>query len=395
MHKSPNTGAGTRMPSLTGIRFPALFMVFLAHLSIAVPFADPDVDERYAHYLGGIGKVGLSFFFVLSGFILAWSPRAGASPLLFWRRRLAKLVPLHWVTYAVAMVVFAHEAVTGKAAVMNFLMVHAWSPDPDVFGSVNAPSWSLTCLVFFYLLFPALYRGAARIEPQYLWWCAAAVVALIVAVPAVVRAQVPADIAMAPQSPASSVRAFWLVDLFPVTRLLDFVLGILMARIVRTGRWIGVGPLPLTGLLVAAYVASMEAPREYRLVAVMIVPLALFISSLAAADSRGRKTVLATRPVQWLGDLSYAFILIHWPVMMFFFDAFGRERLYSVPFAFGVIALDLVVSVVLAWLLTIGVEKPFVRLLAKPRKAATVPATATATVLEDRPVPAPADAGSR
>ncbi|GHC63205.1 acyltransferase family protein [Streptomyces cinnamoneus] len=358
------------MASLTGVRFPAVLMVFLAHLSLIIPFADPKVLEDYHTYIGGIGKVGLSFFFMLSGFILAWAARENDSPVLFWRRRLVKIIPLHWLTFAIALAVFAGSTVTAKSGIMNLLMVQGWSSDPAVFGSVNAPSWSLTCLCFFYLLFPLLHRGVTRIRAQYLWWCAGAIAAAVVAVPAVVRAVIPADAQLPPGAPATSVDAFWIVDLLPATRLLDFVLGIVMARIVRSGRWIGVRPLPLAALVFVAYFASLDLPPEYRIAATTIVPLALFIASLAGSDLAGRKTVLAGRPIQVLGDVSYAFILIHWPVMNFFLKVFGEERLYSVPFAVAVGVLDLVVSIALAWVLTVTVEKPLVRLLAKPRKKA-------------------------
>lgn len=370
MSEQLRSGTAPRMASLTGIRYPTLFLVFLSHVAIIIPFANPDTAEKYGHYLGWVGQIGVSLFYLLSGFVLAWAPRAKDSPLSFWRRRIVRIAPLHWVTFGVAMAVFASSVITTKGAIMNLLMVQAWSSDPEIFGSANAPSWSLACLLLFYLIFPVLYRVIARIKPQHLWFFAAGVVVAIVAVTAVVRAVVPNQAGMAPQAPAGSLRAYWIIQIFPVTRVLDFVLGILMARIVRTGRWIGVRPLPLAVLLVISYLASMEAPREYRLVATMIVPLALFIASLAAADTKGRKTVFAVRPLQWLGDISYAFLLIHWPVMNFVFKSFGQERLYSGPFAVGVVAIDLTVSIALAWLLTIAVEKPLVRYLSVSRKSA-------------------------
>jgi peptidoglycan/LPS O-acetylase OafA/YrhL len=386
MEKELENPQKTRVGSLTGVRFPAIFLVFLAHVYLAVPFSSKGASDWYFHYFGGIGKVGVSFFYLLSGFILAWSPRKNDPPVLFWRRRLAKIVPMHWLTYALSMVVFASSAVTGTAAVLNFFMLQAWSSSPEIFGSVNAPSWSLSCLLVFYLLFPWLNRGVARIRPKYLWWCVGAIVAVIVALPAIVREVVSADPMLAPQSPASSLHAFWIIQLLPVTRLMDFTLGILMARIVRSGKWIGVRPLPLAGLLVAAYLASHQVPREYRLVAVMIVPLTLFIASLAASDLEGRPSPLASRPVQWLGNLSYAFFLVHWPVMMFFVKVFGT-RLYTVPQAIGVIALDFTVAILLAWLLTVAVERPLVRMFAKPRQPREV--------TDQRSMPAPTGSAGR
>ncbi|OCC07231.1 acyltransferase [Streptomyces sp. PTY087I2] len=357
-----------RLPSLTGIRFPLMLVVFIGHVALIVPFADPEAAQWYRHYLGGIGKVGLSCFFVLGGFILTWIHREKDSPLLFWRRRLAKIVPLHWLTFAVAMVVFAGSVTTFEAGAMSFLLLQAWSPDPQIFGAANAPSWSLTCVVFFYLLFPVLHRAMSRVKVQHLWWCVGAVLAVVFAIPAVVRALVPAEAGMAPNAPAGSTDAFWIIQIFPVTRLLEFVLGILAARIVMAGRWTGPGPLPFAVLLAVLYFAALETPAEYRLVAMTIVPVTLLLGSLAAADLRGDRSIAANRFMEWLGDISFAFLLIHWPVMNFFFQQFGEE-FYSVPKAIGVVCLDLSASLALAWLLTVAVERPLVRLLSPKRRS--------------------------
>ncbi|MFI7292101.1 acyltransferase family protein [Streptomyces anulatus] len=358
-----------RLPSLTGIRFPLMLAVFIGHIALIVPFADPGTAQWYHHYLSGVGKVGLSFFFLLGGFILTWIHREKDTPLLFWRRRLTKIVPLHWLTFAVAMLVFAGSVTTFEAGAMSVLLVQAWSPDPQIFGAANAPAWSLTCVVFFYLLFPALHRAVSRIQARHLWWYVGAVLAMIFAVPAVVRAVVPAQAGMAPNAPAGSTDAFWIIHIFPMTRLLEFFLGVLVARIVMAGRWAGPGPLPFAILLAVLYFVGLETPAEYRLVAMTIVPLTLLLGSLAAADLRGGRSIVANRLMEWLGDISFAFLLIHWPVMNFFFQQFGEERLYSVPMAIGVASLDLAVSLALAWLLTVAVERPLVKLLSQPRRS--------------------------
>ncbi|MGW7094435.1 acyltransferase family protein [Streptomyces sp. NPDC054874] len=368
MNQTKERPQGSRLSSLTGVRFPALLLVFLNHIHLGLPLTSPKAGETYYAWAGWIGQAGLSLFFLISGFLLVWTARENDSAPQFWRRRFVRIAPLHWVTFALSLAIFAHPVVSGTAAVLNFLMLSSWSTDPDIFGSMNAPSWSLTCLALFYLLFPALHRAVRRIPARRLWWCAGAVVAAIISITVVVRAVVPADPMIHPLSPASSLKAFYFIQIFPVSRVLEFLLGILLARVVMSGRWIGAArPLPASVLLLAGFFVAYQLPREYRLVAAMIVPVALFAGALAAADIAGRKSFLATRPMQWLGDISFAFFLVHWPVIMFFAKVFGQQRTYSVTEFIAVALLDLTVSVVLAWLLTIGVERPLVRLLAKPR----------------------------
>jgi peptidoglycan/LPS O-acetylase OafA/YrhL len=371
-----------------------MFLVFVGHLILIIPFADIEVAKWYHEYVSWIGRFGLSCFFILGGFILTWIHRENDTPVQFWRRRLAKIVPLHWLTFGVALLVFASETTTLQGGIMSFLLVSAWSPDPQIFGAGNAPSWSLTCFVLFYLIFPVLYRASARIKPQHLWWCAGAITAAYISVTFVVRAVVPAQPDMAPLAPASSVDAFYYIQVFPLTRMCEFILGILLARIVQSGRWIGIRPGVVLGLLVVTYFVTLELPREFRLGAAMVIPLALLVPALATRDIRGGKSLLANRFAVKLGDLSYAFLLIHWPVMNFFFQRFGEERLYSVPFAIGVATIDLAVSLALAWVLTVAFERPLARWLApsrgkRPAAAAPAPEPLTQPSAEPSLEPSP------
>ena len=89
--------APARLPSLTGLRFAAAFLVFGFHAhieGIVAAGATRDVMD----WVFGPGAAGVSFFFVLSGFVLTWSVRPGETAWRFWRRRIAKIYPNHAVT---------------------------------------------------------------------------------------------------------------------------------------------------------------------------------------------------------------------------------------------------------------------------------------------------------
>ncbi len=81
-------------PSLTGLRFIAAALVFAFHSSLTnfplSPFADEDVAHGYEWLFSKAGWIGVSFFFILSGFVLTWSSRGGDTLTSFWRRRLAE-----------------------------------------------------------------------------------------------------------------------------------------------------------------------------------------------------------------------------------------------------------------------------------------------------------------
>ena len=60
---------------------------------------------------------------------------------------------LLWVIWPYSMISF-HRAETVRDLVLNVLLWQAWSPDPATHWSYNAPSWSVSCELFFYAAFP-------------------------------------------------------------------------------------------------------------------------------------------------------------------------------------------------------------------------------------------------
>ncbi|WP_369393229.1 acyltransferase family protein [Streptomyces sp. CG1] len=376
--RSARPGTRARLTSLTGVRFFAAFAVFLFHIAIGRPFADQPVSDGVFTVFSKAGWIGVSFFFVLSGFILTWSARPQDSTTAFWRRRLVKVFPNHLVTYTATMALYAGAAVAGATAVLNLLLLQPWMPVVDVYFSVDNPSWSLGCELFFYLLFPLLHRGIVRIRAHRLWWWAVSLMGAVIVLPAVVSAVVPAEPSMlAPDKPVPAL-AFWLVYIFPVSRVLDFVLGIVMARIVLEGRWTGVRPLPSAVLFAVCYAGSLYLPAVYALNAATIVPVALLIPAVAHLDIAGRRTWLRGRSLQWLGEVSFAFYLVHWPVLVYGRRLLGEQRKYSWPVGVVLIATCATLSLLIAGLLYTGVERPAMRRWAssrrRPRPVAAVPA---------------------
>ncbi|MFF4588182.1 acyltransferase family protein [Streptomyces sp. NPDC001388] len=374
-------GRSSRLPSLTGMRFFAAFLVFLFHLSLLDAYSTPGEGHGpFATVLKNGGWAGVTFFFILSGFVLAWSARDDDTTRAFWGRRLAKIYPNHVVSFFLALVMYAYASATWGRGIPNFLLLQAWVPRDDVFFSINNPSWSLSCELVFYLLFPVLHRWTLRIRAERLWGWAAATAAVIVLLPLVVQL-LPAGATFGPNHANSplyghSITQMWLVYIFPPARVLDFLLGILMARIVLSGRWIGLGVLPALALTVGAYAVSLTVPFLFSLNAVVVVPFALLIAATAARDAQGRGTAVGGRVWVWLGEVSFAFYLVHQILLSFTQERLGFREADSLAAAVGVAALVAAVSLLLAWLLYIGVERPVVRAWARRARAARTAGTA-------------------
>lgn len=144
--------------SLTSLRFIFAMMVFGAHCYVIDSFFD-------AHFFKE-GFVGVNFFFVLSGFIIAYNYQEKMqehriSKRAFWVARIARVYPLHWLTLLIAAALGNYVVASGgmdwlKHFAASLTLTNAYIPRPDYFFSFNSPSWSLCCEQLFYFCFPFL-----------------------------------------------------------------------------------------------------------------------------------------------------------------------------------------------------------------------------------------------
>jgi peptidoglycan/LPS O-acetylase OafA/YrhL len=349
-----------RLSSLTGLRFVAAFVVFGFHVTVVGLFTEAGGAETVLDHVFRQGAVGVSLFFILSGFVLCWSARPTDTARRFWQRRAAKVYPNHLATAVVALliVVAAGTAVSFWAVASNLVLLQAWIPDEAVYFGLNTPSWSLSCEVFFYFCFPLLLAGIRRI-PRRWWWPATVATFAAVCVMPLVALALPEDL------------RYWFVYVFPPVRMLEFIVGILLAHIVRNGAWIPFGVLPAAALAVAAYVGSAYLPLGFSYVAGTVVPLALLIPALAASDLRGARSILRTRTLIRLGEISFAFYLVHQLVIRVADRGLG-SRTWSDPAGLAIALVMLAVALAASWALYQIVEKPMMTRLAPRRRPNSV-----------------------
>ena len=160
------------LPVLTSLRFFAAAEVVLFHIS-AGP-AGAAIPEGLLQNLASGGYAAVSFFFVLSGFVLTYA-HAGATEQQggaidtrrFWVQRFARLGPAYYLglllaaPIAIAYVASnaqAPAAFIGPVLVLVFLQAW-WAPLASVW---NFPAWSLSVECLFYALFPWLARASVR-----------------------------------------------------------------------------------------------------------------------------------------------------------------------------------------------------------------------------------------
>jgi peptidoglycan/LPS O-acetylase OafA/YrhL len=352
------SGGSSRLESLTGLRFAAAFAVFGLHLILLMPVPE------YAHLTRVFvqGTTGVSFFFVLSGFVLTWSQRPGDHARAFYRRRFARIYPLHALTWAgMGAVLLALSTLPGAgSAALSLVLLSPWVPVLHYSQVMNVPAWSLGCEAFFYALFPLLVGWIDRMRPDHRRVLLVAAVAAIVALSALC-------------APASygTVR-YWALYFFPPTRLLEFVIGMVLAVEVREGRWPVLPALPLGLLALGAYLAAGWAPPQFRLVTVTLVPFTLLIAACAQRDVAGQRSMWSSRPLVLLGAWSFAFYLVQYPMLTAVSLILARHHVrVGLGGAVALGLVSLVVAVVISGIAHRCFERPLERRLRSGRGGLT------------------------
>jgi peptidoglycan/LPS O-acetylase OafA/YrhL len=168
-------------PQLTSVRFFAALIVILYHY-----------DDEILPYLPGLAKnvvvhgyVGVSFFFVLSGFIIAsnYYDRLVEKKVKnkdFWFARFARIYPLFLISVLISLPRFLvplakdphpEEAVFALAHPIQTILVTVLGLQSlGVQGGsyLNNPSWSISTELGFYLLMPIMVPVIARIKTKHL-----------------------------------------------------------------------------------------------------------------------------------------------------------------------------------------------------------------------------------
>ena len=205
------------LPALTSLRFFAALAIVVHHCNgVFWPAAE----------LGPL-DVGVSFFFVLSGFILTYvyrdMPTAPPARGRFYRARIARIWPLHLVCLLLTLIlVTLPEPFNPVALGLNLMLLHAWVPFDRIFFSYNYVSWSISTELFFYLMFPLLVTRPVR-------WTGLAILIALSLVAAFGWAVDQADLTTW-DTAGNQLSATGLLYTNPLARLPEFLIGMATGR---------------------------------------------------------------------------------------------------------------------------------------------------------------------
>ena len=366
-----------RLPALTSLRFFAALHVFVFHVQAIGGVLGPVWYQR----LAAIGYVGVSFFFVLSGFILVYTYAGKAiSANDFWRARFARVYP----AYAFALLLttpfflfavqhyneiklpfMAFQAAHSRlAAALEILLLQSWVPPAAL--SWNGVGWSLSVESFFYLLFPFLLLRCSGFSRKKLFvvmvacWLTSNLISTGYTV-------------LRPDGilhPDSNVYTSWMnvVKFFPPSRLPEFLLGMAagLAFLRRQPNKRIAVPLIATGLIAVAVIAALSDRIPYAIIHTALLSPA-FAAIIYGVALRPRWTsILENRLLVLFGDASYSMYLIHVTVVFNFFRSpSGSAR----NLHFGGLAICLAIVLTISTLIYRFIEEPLRRRL-RPKPTA-------------------------
>lgn len=308
------------LPALISARFFAAFHVLLFHTwAMRGLTRAPAWFQRFA----SVGYVAVTFFFILSGFVLVYT-YAGKDVELrqFWRARLARLYPVYLFSLLLAAPFFFYVVLKlnipqfvwlkthlGLTVVLVLTMLQAWMPMAAL--GWNGVAWAVSVEVFFYALFPVLLARFSRISNRGL-----ATISLVCWMMALAAALT--YVVLAPDhvvADSSMDFLFWLSALKfnPLVRLPEFVVGL------ACGYWFLRGghnpklatPLVFGGTAVALVITAFSPRIAYPILHTGLYAPA-FAAIICGLALRPRWTsFLESRWLLLLGQSSYALYLLH------------------------------------------------------------------------------------
>ncbi|SAL20941.1 acyltransferase 3 [Caballeronia cordobensis] len=300
-----------RIDALTSLRFFAAAAIFALH---AVQIPGFPVTS-----FGSFNPVhGVSFFYVLSGFILHYNYRDKEIPWLrFMALRFARIWPLHLFGLGLALALRWSDIVSWIHAYVSpawlfgiVFLLQAWAPDNNIYFAINGVSWSISVEMFFYACFVPLSLGFRK-KPFMLLLGAIAFHAIYLFV------------TRNHEGPPNLIN--------PAFRLLEFVIGIAAAELMTRARSRGIATKfstfaefaaicivlwadSTTGAVIGFMQGKATDPVLATIYTMWPDPFIAALLVVFASGAGAMSKVLGWRPLIVLGEISFALYLVHQPV---------------------------------------------------------------------------------
>ncbi|WP_167496703.1 acyltransferase family protein [Pseudomonas kairouanensis] len=346
-----STSTAERLESLTFLRFIAAVVVVIFHYGSGTSI--------YASLptILNCGPIMVTFFFVLSGFVLAISnTKKNISISQFYVNRIARILPIYLIAL-IAYVIISGNSFNGRFLISASL-IQSWLPKYAT--SLNYPGWSVSVEIFFYAICPLLILMAdSKKNISLKAWFASAVFFWFVS------QVILSHFSRTNSGPGTATHS--LINYFPPAHLCSFVLGFTAGLFFKSGflrKVIGEKTsLVISVLLFAAIgkvidygpvidnTTGVHAAYASSFTAILFTPAIYFC---AIANNLLKKAALMPALVV-LGESSYSLYILQEPAHLAFQMIPAQLTFESATINFSVFVILLIALSIASYFL---IEKP-------------------------------------
>lgn len=280
---------------LTIFRFVAAFYVFIFHCHLRFPFNGP---VWLTDFIGN-GAIGMTFFFVLSGFVMAWSSRSGIRKD-YVKARVARIYPAYLFMGLITLpFIFQYDLKTISASLLLFFSsMQSWIPQSFSIWNFGG-SWSVSTELFFYFSFPLLFPIILS-RPLKLLLISILTSSLIIPTMLIFNEK----------------NLFPSYYINPMYRLPEFISGASLGVLLTKGK-LTKFKFKKTLTLISILALILISPKNniaFIKNNIITLPATLCLIYVLAVSKT--KMNILTRPIIYLGKTSYSFYLMQLPILM-------------------------------------------------------------------------------
>ncbi|UHO38018.1 acyltransferase [Chryseobacterium capnotolerans] len=324
------------------------FTRFLAAMAIVISHFNKDLFLYKIDYISNIflkANVGVSYFFILSGFIMivAYHKKEKIEYLDYYRNRFARIYPL----YVLGLLLYLITRYSNFSIDKGFLYLfglQSWIPGEAMI--LNFPGWSISVEFLFYLLFPLLYNYFYSKGNKSIW-----VVTVIIWIITQVFCSLYSD---SSYYKGPHTESHELLYYFPLMHVNEFLVGNLAGLyfVKNSGRKNYDIPIVIIFGLVLLSLIFLPLFYHNGLMALLFIPLIILISRNNGALTR----IFSLKPLEYLGEASYAVYITHIPVLYILRELlkWGNYN-FSIDIVFGIYMVFLIIICILFYQF---IEKP-------------------------------------
>ena len=261
------------------------------------------------HAFDQMTYAGVTFFFMLSGFLVAYRhSRIDSCKRLYWHR-LKRIFPLHWIVLAAMIlldITIMHKFHYGWDLPLHLLLLQSWIPKEEVFYNYSIHSWFLSSLMFCVIVTPLLLKFLVTSNRKLAWGV------IIAACLAVTAVNLSAD-------------EHWHNYLYvcPATRLVDYSLGMLLGITLRErslasqisvtrATFHELVPLAVLAVFGIFHASGNAVAISLESSALWWLPVSLLLVTCTILNGQegivGKLLIL--KPLLWLGSISFEIYLL-------------------------------------------------------------------------------------